>query len=179
MNSDHSASPDSLVEHITSIYPILKGQTRRRRASTKTNAAPQPAHTTEVASNHNQPAENLVSIDQSPKQTAPIETQTPPPGSAPVPTQSQPQAPAVAPASVEAQAAPVSAPPQQHNGNNDITSMLHSTGKEAPGGPLIDFGADLKKDLPSAENHGNNKNKPIIRRSETEDTDDAFYDAED
>lgn len=57
--------------------------------------------------------------------------------------------------------------------------MLHSTGKEAPGGPLIDFGADLKKDLPSAENHGNNKNKPIIRRSETEDTDDAFYDAED
>jgi len=174
---DHSASPDSLVEHITSIYPILKGQTL---ASIKAGAAPRLAHTNDVATNHNQPTEKLVDTDRSAEQTASPETRTPPPSSAPVPTQSQPQAPAMTPAPTEAQASPVPASSsQQHSDNNDITSMLHSTGKEAPAGPLIDFSAELKKDLPSAENHGNDKNKPIIRRSETEDTDDAFYDAED
>jgi oxysterol-binding protein-related protein 8 len=41
------------------------------------------------------------------------------------------------------------------NHSTDISAMLHSTGKEAGDGPLIDFTGDVRKSLPKAnENHG-------------------------
>ncbi|KAH7027513.1 uncharacterized protein B0I36DRAFT_327258 [Microdochium trichocladiopsis] len=143
---DHSAEPEKLVEHITSIYPILKGQTLANK-----QAAPQPTQHSENNSNHSQPSDNLIDFSESSGASA-----TPPPQTAPA----------------------AAAPAQQKSGSQDISAMLQTTGKEAGEGPLIDFGADLKKDLPAAETKDDGKNKPIIRRSETEDTDDAFYDAE-
>lgn len=57
--------------------------------------------------------------------------------------------------------------------SSEITNLLESTGQKA-NGPLIDFTGDLKKDLPSEEAKIPNR----IKRADTEDSNDAFFDAE-
>lgn len=57
--------------------------------------------------------------------------------------------------------------------SSDITNLLESTGQRA-NGPLIDFTGDLKKDLPSEEA----KIPQRLKRADTEDSNDAFFDAE-
>ncbi|KAJ1327632.1 oxysterol-binding protein-related protein 8 [Microdochium nivale] len=208
---DHQAPPDQLVEHITSVYPILKGQTlenTRQAATTTTAMIQQPVLNNEVnvlnSSNNNnhytgQNNGNLIDFGESastpPPPPPPIANTTPTPAiataTAPIP------APAPMPASattITTTQAPTAAGPEpSHSGGepasqDDISAMLRTTGKEASQGPLIDFAVDLKKNLPATTTvNGNDKvntsnsedkNKPTIRRSETEDTDDAFFDAE-
>lgn len=48
---------------------------------------------------------------------------------------------------------------------SDISQLLQKTGKEPSDGPLIDFVADMKKDMPK------------VKRSDTEDSIDEFHDA--
>ncbi|KAH8890842.1 oxysterol-binding protein [Thozetella sp. PMI_491] len=64
-----------------------------------------------------------------------------------------------------AAAAPIDA---KHNSTSEIQAMLSATGNPAEkGGSLIDFHDDLKKELPSAS----------IKRSETQESQDSFVDA--
>jgi hypothetical protein len=44
--------------------------------------------------------------------------------------------------------------------------MLNATGHKAPDGPLMDFAADMKHDLPK------------LKRSETQESHDVFFDVE-
>ncbi|CAJ2500915.1 Uu.00g037680.m01.CDS01 [Anthostomella pinea] len=55
---------------------------------------------------------------------------------------------------------------------NSIHDMLESTGHKSDG-PLIDFTGDMKKDLPPAKGP-----PPAMKRTETEESSDAFYDAQ-
>ncbi|KAI0175978.1 hypothetical protein GGR52DRAFT_538913 [Hypoxylon sp. FL1284] len=73
----------------------------------------------------------------------------------------QSEQPAVAPA------APAAAPSPQRTGSKDIAGMLQSTGCE-PEGPLIDFGNDMKKNLPP----------PGLKRGDTAESNDNFFDAQ-
>ena len=53
-----------------------------------------------------------------------------------------------------------------------IQHMLEGTGQPKPEGPLMDFTADMKKDLPKS-------GKPTdLKRSETEESHDEFFDVE-
>lgn len=53
-----------------------------------------------------------------------------------------------------------------------IQHMLEGTGQQKPEGPLMDFTADMKKDLPKG-------GKPTdLKRSETEESHDEFFDVE-
>ncbi|KAJ2970468.1 hypothetical protein NUW58_g9687 [Xylaria curta] len=61
---------------------------------------------------------------------------------------------------------------QNHRPSADITNLLESTGQKA-NGPLLDFTEDLKKDLPDKA-----KEPPGMKRADTEDSNDAFFDAE-
>ncbi|KAI0449756.1 Oxysterol-binding protein [Xylaria acuta] len=60
-----------------------------------------------------------------------------------------------------------------HRSSADITNLLESTGQKA-NGPLIGFTGDLEKDLPSE----NTKATQGMKRADTEDSNDAFFDAE-
>ncbi|KAI0468761.1 Oxysterol-binding protein [Xylaria cf. heliscus] len=55
--------------------------------------------------------------------------------------------------------------------SSDITNLLEATGQKA-NGPLLDFTSDLKRNLPA------DKEKATIKRADTEDSNDAFFDAE-
>lgn len=52
----------------------------------------------------------------------------------------------------------------------EIKHMLNATGHKAPDGPLIDFAADMKHDLPKAP--GN------LKRSGTQESNDVFFDVQ-
>ncbi|KAI0021039.1 Oxysterol-binding protein [Xylariomycetidae sp. FL0641] len=54
----------------------------------------------------------------------------------------------------------------------DVHEMLESTGHKAEG-PLIDFAGEMKKDLPSAP-----ESKPPVKRAETGESHDEFFDAQ-
>ncbi|KAI0970463.1 Oxysterol-binding protein [Xylaria arbuscula] len=57
--------------------------------------------------------------------------------------------------------------------SSDISNLLESTGKKADG-PLIDFTGDLKETLPADQS----KTSSTVKRSDTEESNDAFFDAE-
>ncbi|KAI1176184.1 Oxysterol-binding protein [Nemania sp. FL0916] len=57
--------------------------------------------------------------------------------------------------------------------SSDITNLLESTGHKADG-PLIDFTGDMKKSLPSEKS----KVSQRVKRADTQDSNDAFFDAE-
>lgn len=80
----------------------------------------------------------------------------------------QDDAPAPVPAENPAVAAQAAKKDNMHS--SEIRHMLEDTGKPAPDGPLIDFAKDLKKDLPPA--------KADLKRSETGDSNDVFFDVE-
>lgn len=61
--------------------------------------------------------------------------------------------------------------PEKHP-SSDITNLLESTGQRV-NGPLLDFTSDLKKDLPSEK-----AKIPQRKRTNTEESNDAFFDAE-
>ncbi|KAI0436843.1 Oxysterol-binding protein [Xylaria telfairii] len=67
-------------------------------------------------------------------------------------------------------------PPTQtenHRSSTDIANLLESTGQKA-NGPLIDFTGDMKRDLPVEKT----KVPEAVKRADTEDSNDAFFDAE-
>lgn len=86
---------------------------------------------------------------------------------------SEDPAPAVAPVPAENPA--VAAAAQNHAGKSstEIRQLLSSTGQKAPEGPLIDFTTDMKHDLPKTQ-----PAQAPLKRSETEESNDAFFDAE-
>lgn len=86
---------------------------------------------------------------------------------------SEEPAPAVAPVPAENPA--VAAAAQNHAGKSstEIRQLLSSTGQKAPEGPLIDFTTDMKHDLPKTQ-----PAQAPLKRSETEESNDAFFDAE-
>ena len=53
---------------------------------------------------------------------------------------------------------------------SEIQTLLESTGKPAPDGPLIDFAQDLKKDLPTSAGE--------LKRSDTTESNDEFFDTQ-
>ena len=53
---------------------------------------------------------------------------------------------------------------------------MTSTGKPAPDGPLMNFTEDVKKDLPATTTV--QRSVPELKRSETEESNDVFVDAE-
>lgn len=63
-------------------------------------------------------------------------------------------------------------------GSQDITAMLQATGTDATNAdsPLIDFTSDMKQDLPKSEAQGQNA-PPDMKRSGTENSNDAFFDS--
>ena len=60
------------------------------------------------------------------------------------------------------------------NGGGYVAATPQATGKDANEGPLIDFASDMKKELPSKnQNQGRNS----VKRTETDSSNDAFFDA--
>lgn len=58
--------------------------------------------------------------------------------------------------------------------STEIQDLLATTGHEAAGGPLLDFTKDMKHDLPQTQP----STQPQLSRSETEDSNDVFFDVE-
>ncbi|KAI2626320.1 Oxysterol-binding protein [Xylaria nigripes] len=68
-----------------------------------------------------------------------------------------------------------STPPNvEGDSSSSITGLLNATGQKANCGPLLDFTEDLKKNIPSEKP----KLPQRTRRAEINDSDDAFFDAE-
>lgn len=57
--------------------------------------------------------------------------------------------------------------------SSDIPNLLEATGQKVDG-PLLDFTGNLKKDLPADKT----KAPPGVKRTETEESNDDFFDAE-
>lgn len=72
------------------------------------------------------------------------------------------------------------AAPAPKRDSKDITGMLQATGKDKNardgGEPLIDFASDMKKELPKADQSSKAQGSGV-KRSETESSSDAFFDA--
>lgn len=121
------------------IYPVVKGQ----KPST-VNAIPSRGDLVEKAQAGPPPSENLVDFGDEPT----TESKQPP----------EPEAQATGPTGTGA--------PADTSGSNEIKQMLYSTGHPPESdSPLVDFGKDLKKDLPG------------VKRSETDESQDEFHDA--
>ena len=77
--------------------------------------------------------------------------------------------------------APSAAAPGPKRDSQDITGMLQATGKDKTARndvePLIDFAGDMKKDLPTTANQSGKTRESTMKRSETESSNDAFFDA--
>ncbi|RYP07105.1 hypothetical protein DL764_002737 [Monosporascus ibericus] len=69
--------------------------------------------------------------------------------------------------------------PASSTGKKEVSAMLQATGKGAEEGPLIDFASDMKKDLPPSSQQASQQpqNVPAVKRSETDGSNDAFFDA--
>ncbi|OHW95510.1 oxysterol-binding protein [Colletotrichum incanum] len=140
-----STTPEGQTEQILAIYPILPGQ-----KPSATNAI--PPHRPSVAE---APAEKAPTVQQQDGGNDLIDF-----GDAPAttPTAATFSAPAVQPPAD----APVTAQDSQ-SGSKDIQSMLNKTGSQPAEGPLMDFTADMKKNVPS------------LKRADT--SEDSFHDA--
>ena len=77
------------------------------------------------------------------------------------------------PAPAPVQTGPPSTKTARHP-SSDIINMLEATGQKADG-PLLDFSGDLKENLPSAKT---NNAPSSMKRADTEESNDAFFDAE-
>lgn len=86
----------------------------------------------------------------------------------------QSQAPA-APVPAENPAVAIVAEKKPSQNSTEISQMLSSTGEQAHDGPLIDFTSDMKHNLPTSSQSTHPSN---LKRSETEESNDAFFDAE-
>ncbi|KAI0102136.1 Oxysterol-binding protein [Nemania sp. FL0031] len=61
----------------------------------------------------------------------------------------------------------------ERHSSSDITNLLESTGQKVDG-PLLDFTGDLKRNLPSEKT----KTPQQMKRADTDESNDAFFDAE-
>ncbi|KAH6648313.1 Oxysterol-binding protein [Truncatella angustata] len=149
-------TPQAITEQIMAIYPVIPGQKLSERNAIPPqhrNTAPAPQVAPEDAQ------ANLIDFESS---------EAPAPAVAPTP--------ASAPAPVPAEAPAVAAAAQNHpsQDSTEIRQMLSSTGHPTTGGPLIDFTGDVKNALPTTTQPTQPSH---LRRTETEDSNDAFFDA--
>lgn len=86
---------------------------------------------------------------------------------------SEGSAPAAAPVPAENPAVAAAAQNHSSNSSTEIRQLLANTGQKAPDGPLIDFTTDMKHDLPKTQ-----PAQAPLKRSETEESNDQFFDAE-
>lgn len=165
------------------IYPILPGQKTTDRNVIPPHNSGERATTTSKPAQEEVPADltNLQHSEPTPNPTAPppaaalpptapAPAAVPPPVAA-APPAAAPPAPAAAPVPEEIPVVTAVGQEQPSNDSNEIHKLLSMTGQKAPDGPLIDFAGDLKKDLPQSQ-------PAQLHRSQTEDSNDAFFDAE-
>ncbi|KAL8343274.1 hypothetical protein RB598_004561 [Gaeumannomyces tritici] len=136
-------TPEEQIKQVLAIYPVIKGQ-----KPSEINAIPSRDALMEKAQVPPPASEGLIDFGEETTTKAATEGK-----------QSTEQAPkATTPAGTGA--------PADTSGSNEIEEMLYSTGHPPKSdGPLVDFGKDLKKDLPR------------IKRSDTDESHDEFHDA--
>ncbi|KAK1985347.1 oxysterol-binding protein [Colletotrichum cereale] len=147
-----STTPEGQTEQILAIYPILPGQ----KASATTA---DPLHRPSTA-------EATAPASQDPAAKAPV-VQQQDGGNELIDFGDTPATASAAATSSVLIAEPSTGAPsvaqEQRSGSKDIESMLNKTGSKPAGGPLMDFTADLKR------------NVPPLKRADT--SEESFYDA--
>ncbi|KAK9421595.1 putative Oxysterol-binding protein-like protein OBPalpha [Seiridium unicorne] len=141
-------TPQKQTEQVMAIHPIIPGQKSLER-----NVIPPPAsvgHPSTAVQPPAQPAPaDLIDFGNN-------------------------EAPAAAPVPAENPNIAAAAEHRPSKDSTEIRQLLSSTGHKAPEGPLIDFSADMKHTLPQTQ-----PTQPsTLKRNETEESNDAFFDAE-
>ncbi|KAI1843354.1 hypothetical protein JX265_007829 [Neoarthrinium moseri] len=137
-------TPEKLAEQVMAIYPIIPGQKPSDRNFIPPHASAGNPATAGKPAAADAPAD-LIDFSHGDQPAAPVPAENP--------------------------AVAAAAKTEPSKDSTEIRHMLGTTGQKAPDGPLIDFTADMKKDLP--------KTQPAeLKRSETEESNDVFFDVE-
>lgn len=171
-------TPQKQAQQITAIFPVLPGQLSKHDIPPRHVSHEHPTTTGKPPSGNH--GGDLVDFEQNPGVVAPrAERPT---------TMSQVHSPTTGKSPSENKGgdlvdfgqnddavAPQAERPttMEKQPSSDIPNLLEATGRKVDG-PLLDFTADLKRDLPSQKAAG----PAQIKRSDTEESNDAFFDAE-